>query len=335
MYLTSPISYRNGHMAAPSVQQTDEGEFEMSETMALLNTRGRSTLDRLQSYASVNRTKCAPGLVKAAEDRACKLHSPPKPTYFRDFSKVIRTEAFALLFFPPHPLLASLRSTQLPAYISQLTLSWMNPLLVYGYVCRILTQGDLLALPKSLDTVTVCDAFANRVRKLVAQTLRPKRPLLAAFNSMYGWKYYPLGLLKLAADLAGFAGPVLLHELVDLVEKGSTDYSHAYIYAALLCLSNFVGSVCNTQYSFRVSKVQVAVRAAVVTTVFRKSMRKRMGQPEEAKNKEEDQLAPERHNEEEQDKRKEPAPDETFATTGQVLNLMSTDCDRIANFCPR
>jgi hypothetical protein len=204
----------------------------------------------------------------------------------------------------------------------------MNPLLVYGYVCRILTQGDLLALPKSLDTITVCDAFANRVRKLVTQVLRPKRPLLAAFNSMYGWKYYPLGLLKLAADLAGFAGPVLLHELVDLVEKGSTDYRHAYIYAALLCLSNFVGSVCNTQYSFRVSKVQVAVRAAVVTTVFRKSMRKRMGQPEEGK-KEEGQMA------QEQDGRKEPAPDETFATTGQVLNLMSTDCDRIANFCPR
>lgn len=204
----------------------------------------------------------------------------------------------------------------------------MNPLMVYGYVCRILTQPDLLALPSSLNTIKVCNAFADRVRELVRQTPQPKRPLLGAFNSMYGWKYYPLGVLKLAADLAGFAGPILLHELVDLVEKGSTDYSRAYIYAALLCLSNLFGSICNTQYSFRVSKVQVAVRAAVVTSVFRKSMRKRMGQPEEAKARGEDKA---------QDSAKDQLPpaDEAFATTGQVLNLMSTDCDRIANFCPR
>lgn len=30
----------------------------------------------------------------------------------------------------------------------------------------------------------------------------------------FGWQYYPLGILRLLADLAGFAGPVLLDELV-------------------------------------------------------------------------------------------------------------------------
>jgi hypothetical protein len=50
----------------------------MRETTALLDTRGLSTLDRLQSYASVNRTNRTPGLVKAAEDRACKLHTQTK-----------------------------------------------------------------------------------------------------------------------------------------------------------------------------------------------------------------------------------------------------------------
>ena len=39
-------------------------------------------------------------------------------------------------------------------------------------------------------------------------------PLL--FFRCYGWRFYPLAVLKILADAAGFAGPLLLHELVGL-----------------------------------------------------------------------------------------------------------------------
>lgn len=226
----------------------------------------------------------------------------------------------------------------------------MNPLLMYGYVCRVLAPADLLALPRSLATSAVCDRFAHRVATLLARRPDPPRHvLLATFNALYGWRYYPLGLLKLVADLAGFAGPVLLHELVSLVEAesrsdnspSSGSYTRAYIYATLLCVTSLFGSLCNTQYSFRVSKVQVAVRAAVVSSVFRKSLRKRLGQDEkkseqgeEGGGEEDASGAKEQPRTDDDAKEDDPATGK-FATAGQVLNLMSTDCDRIANFCPR
>lgn len=223
----------------------------------------------------------------------------------------------------------------------------MNPLLVYGYVCHKLSQPDLLAMPRSLQTVSVCEAFAAKVSELYSGSgginntsanstdtkpaaPQPKHPLLAAFNRLYGWQYYPLGLVKLVADLSNFAGPILLHELVDMVERPDSNVGNAYIYAALLCASSLFGSICNTQYSFRVSKVQVAARAAIVTSVFRKAMRKRLGQAEPDADKKENAK------EENVDKNNKDDVDATaFSTTGQVINLMSTDCDRIANFCPR
>jgi hypothetical protein len=35
--------------------------------------------------------------------------------------------------------------------------------------------------------------------------------------SVFGWKYYPLGALKLISDGLGFAGPLLLNELVCII----------------------------------------------------------------------------------------------------------------------
>lgn len=43
--------------------------------------------------------------------------------------------------------------------------------------------------------------------------------LFSAINRTFGWHYYPLGLLKLTTDLLGFAGPLLLYQLVDFIEN--------------------------------------------------------------------------------------------------------------------
>jgi ATP-binding cassette subfamily C (CFTR/MRP) protein 10 len=76
----------------------------------------------------------------------------------------------------------------------------------------------------------------------------------------------------------------------------------------------------------QVAKVQVAVRAAIVSSVFRKALRTRVGNTNESNDndsKEKDSPAPKKQDEATK-----------FQSTGSVLNLMSTDCDRLANFCP-
>ena len=43
--------------------------------------------------------------------------------------------------------------------------------------------------------------------------------LFWALNRAFGARYYPLGLLKLLADMMNFAGPLLLHQLVSFIEN--------------------------------------------------------------------------------------------------------------------
>ena len=43
--------------------------------------------------------------------------------------------------------------------------------------------------------------------------------LFSAVNRAFGWHYYPLGLIKFTTDLLGFAGPLLLYQLVSFIEN--------------------------------------------------------------------------------------------------------------------
>ena len=48
--------------------------------------------------------------------------------------------------------------------------------------------------------------------------------LVRSLNRAFGLHYYPLGVLKLIADMLGFTGPLLLHALVSFMENGTVSY---------------------------------------------------------------------------------------------------------------
>ena len=80
----------------------------------------------------------------------------------------------------------------------------------------------------------------------------------------------------------------------------------------------------NNPIILQVSKVQVAVRAAVVSSLFRKALRTRIRGA--AKSSDDD-------GEISEDEMKDQKAAQ-LSSSGSVMNLMSTDCDRISNFCP-
>lgn len=65
--------------------------------------------------------------------------------------------------------------------------------------------------------------------------------LFRALHSCFGLQFYAVGLLKLAADCAGFTGPMLLNKLVKFIEDKSEDIRYGYAYAAGLFLITLVG----------------------------------------------------------------------------------------------
>ena len=92
------------------------------------------------------------------------------------------------------------------------------------------------------------------------------RAILVAIlvDGQRGSAFAQLGLIKLLSLGASFAGPLLLGEMVRLVEKSPTqkDIPYGLLLACTLGASFVILAVLNTQYTMRASVMQVKIRGA-------------------------------------------------------------------------
>ncbi|XP_078352062.1 ATP-binding cassette sub-family C member 10-like isoform X2 [Oculina patagonica] len=130
-----------------------------------------------------------------------------------------------------------------------------------------------------------------------------QRTLLSALHHSFGLQYYCVGLLKLIGDALSFAGPLLLHALVSFMENRQEPMSHGYYYASGLFLTSFCVAFVNSQFNYWVNKIGLKIRAAVITTVYNKSLSVSLTTLSKF-------------------------------SSGEVVNFMSTDTDRVVNFAP-
>nr|DBA27410.1 TPA: hypothetical protein GDO54_011565 [Pyxicephalus adspersus] len=180
------------------------------------------------------------------------------------------------------------------SFLSQLFYFWMNPLMQRGAKGGLKQPQDVPFLPHGLRTTRVRQQFLSRSPP---GTLRLSSSLHASFGS----HFYSLGAVKLFSTILGFMGPVLLNLLVNFMESREEPLSWGVIYTAGLFCSGFLGALLQNQYTHQINKLMLAVRTSVLTAVYRKVI-----------HGEGTGLA-------------------GFAP-GEVMNLMSTDTDRITNF---
>jgi len=99
--------------------------------------------------------------------------------------------------------------------------------------------------------------------------------LLTALNRAFGCEYYSIGILKFLTDAMSFSGPILLNLLVSYMEETGVDSQpswHGYAYACALSLTTFIGALFNTHYNYLVNRVGYKMRAAVITSIYRKTL---------------------------------------------------------------
>ncbi|KAK3858134.1 hypothetical protein Pcinc_035658 [Petrolisthes cinctipes] len=205
-------------------------------------------------------------------------------------------------------------------FLSFLTFHWVNVLMENGSRGFLRTQDDLHDLPLKLRT----DVIAQQVQK-VSMLSRPldgeippsssdtdpqppppspphSASLLRILHKCFGLQFYAIGLLKLAGDILGFAGPLLLHELVTYIEQKDQNSARGWIVAAGLCVAALVATFCSIHFNYQMAKVNLRLRAAVISSVYRKVLQVSTA---------------------------------TLSrfSTGEVVNMMSTDTDRIVNAC--
>ncbi|XP_026551319.1 multidrug resistance-associated protein 7 isoform X1 [Pseudonaja textilis] len=217
------------------------------------------------------------------------------------------------------------------SWLSRFSYAWMNPLIKRGYQWKLNKPQDVYQLPQRLQASKVCEHFYScwlkkaalasederisstnrffakrdvRHNGLPAGTQNASKPaqLLSVLHAAFGLHYYGLGFLKLAGGLLGFSGPLLLNLLVSFMESHQEPLSHGVLYALGLFASSFLGAILRNQFNYEINKIILTVRTAVISAIYQKALRVKGSS-----------LA-------------------SF-TTGEIVNFMSTDTDRLVNFC--
>ncbi|XP_067010232.2 ATP-binding cassette sub-family C member 10 [Anabrus simplex] len=220
------------------------------------------------------------------------------------------------------------------SFTSKLFFFWVSPLMEKGMKRKLEQPDDLYDLPINLTPPYLCNqleqamgSFRKRryredrkvewygsingstgeqdVPDVTYRTKEYSRPvsLLRALHSCFGAQFYGIGILKLIADIAGFFGPILLHRLVTFIETKSEAIQDGYMYASGLFAVSLIAAFCNAHFSFLMAEVGLKLRGALVSLIYRKTLLA----SSKALN--------------------------TF-NTGEIVNFMSTDTDRIVNSCP-
>ncbi|XP_067624566.1 ATP-binding cassette sub-family C member 10 [Eurosta solidaginis] len=183
-------------------------------------------------------------------------------------------------------------------YTSSLIFGWVDPLIAKGVAGCLRKIEDLFDLPDSLNI----SRLSERLQICISQS----KTLFGALHRGFGPEFYLIGILRFTADTAGFAGPLLLGGLLKQQHQGS-DNEHGddainwtpYLYALGLCATTLISAICGTHFNWRISMIGMKMRIGIVSAIYRKSLEARG-----LKN-----------------------------SRPEILNLMSTDTERIVNSC--
>ncbi|KAM6939603.1 ATP-binding cassette sub-family C member 10 [Xenentodon cancila] len=216
--------------------------------------------------------------------------------------------------------------------LSRLFYLWLNPLLMRGQRGELERPADVYHLPLKLRTNVVYRYFHQcweACRRRGSIGVRPDQwpkpvgrnllkgtwssqneellelegevGLLRVLHNAFGLRYYSLGVLKLLVNILRFAGPLLLSSLVNFMEEEGAPVSWGAWCVLGLFTATLLSSFFQNIFAFEVSKVALSARAALVTAIYGKALR---------------------------------VSGSSLAgfSLGELVNLMSTDTDRVVNF---
>ncbi|GBM02676.1 Multidrug resistance-associated protein 7 [Araneus ventricosus] len=199
--------------------------------------------------------------------------------------------------------------------LSKILFLWVHSLMLKGFNKNLKNIDDLYDLPPSLQSVHLSEKiFSQRIAsdeteqenyvKLCCNSAKIKTlPLVALLYKTFAFEFFSIGILKLICDISNFGGPLLLNALVAFLELEEEVYSkQGYYYALGLFLVTFIYAIFSVQYNYFINKICLKIKASIMMLVYRKTLNL------------------------------------TKVTlcgmnTGEIINFISTDADRIVNFC--
>ncbi|KPM46020.1 Metal resistance protein YCF1 [Neonectria ditissima] len=158
---------------------------------------------------------------------------------------------------------------------SQLTFSWMTPLMRYGYKV-FLTEDDLWGLAKTDQTKTTGSAFEDAWRYELKHRKNPS--LWLALFGAYGGPYCVAAIYKIGNDVSQYLQPQLLRLLIAFVASyGKHNTPEPIIKGAAIALAMFGCAVFQTtmihQYFQLTFVTGMRIKGGLGSAIYRKSLR--------------------------------------------------------------
>eukprot|EP01046_Picozoa_sp_COSAG06_P079223 COSAG06_NODE_26700_length_609_cov_0.703922_1_plen_107_part_10 len=88
------------------------------------------------------------------------------------------------------------------------------------------------------------------------------------------WKPFTMcAILQLLSTLGLFASPMLLQQMVQLIETGeSEDAWHGYVIAACMLTASIIQTAFDVHYNYQMNVLGLRVRGGMMGKVFQKAM---------------------------------------------------------------
>nr|XP_042909398.1 ABC transporter C family member 13 [Parasteatoda tepidariorum] len=195
---------------------------------------------------------------------------------------------------------------------STLFFSWVNPLMLKGYNQNLNTVEDLYSLPNSLLSMNIYKQISllspslneenDYVRFFCWSISKKSFHLVKDLHKLFACEFYLIGFLKFLTDCLIFGGPLLLNSLVSLLESPENDSKIGYYYALGLFLITFTSAIISLQYNYLINRIGLKLKTSLMILVYKKVL---------SLNK----------------------VSMSNASSGEIMNYLSTDTDRIVNFC--
>ena len=181
-------------------------------------------------------------------------------------------------------------------WISQILFLWILKL-----VYLIHTLPQLKHLHLLLDSKETAQVTGDKLQEKWENEISKKREnasLMWALISTFGMVYFSLAIWKLVWILFTWVGIYFALKGLIQVQDSTLDNTGHY-YALALFLSSFLGSLCFHQLAIQSTRIGIRCRAALMVLVYRKSLKLSY----------------------------------VKGGVGDVVNLISNDCNRIAEAC--
>lgn len=129
--------------------------------------------------------------------------------------------------------------------ISKFLFLWSNRLIDKGADRQLNSPDDVFDLPEEL----TCSILHDELKLALDTPLAGRITLLRGLHKCFAKQFYGVGILRLIADLASFASPLLLHELLTFIDDEKIPVPYGYFYAAGIFLASLIGTLKVAQSS--------------------------------------------------------------------------------------